>query len=242
MRERRFFNVLRYLLEDVLPPILRDSRLFYGLLWLLYRDKTNYQSRFRERLAGLSPEEYQRYYETFPGLDSETDCNQACLDEIVANVTGEQVLDVGCGRGFVANLIQTRCQVETTGVDFLVSEQTRARYPNCQFVSNKIEALEFENDSFDTVVCTHTLEHILDLQKAVSELRRVARKRLILVVPKEREYRYSFNLHVHFFPYVHSFLKHLMPLPTSYICKTLDGDIFYLEDVEKNNSTAATVP
>lgn len=231
MRERKLFNVIRFLLEDVLPPFIRDSRLFYGLNWLLYGDKTAYQTQFRERAPKLSAAEYQKYYETFPGLDSETDCNQACLDRIVQSIRGESVLDVGCGRGFVANLIQTTLNVQTTGVDFIVPEDVAGRYPNVHFVSDKIESLDFSDNTFDTVVCTHTLEHILDLRRAVSELRRVAKHRVILVVPREREYRYSFNLHLHFFPYPHSFLKHLTPLPDHYECEVLDGDIFYLEDL-----------
>jgi SAM-dependent methyltransferase len=230
MRERKLFNAIRYVLEDVVPPFLRDSFLFYGLMWLLYRDKTRYQSQFRESIPHLSGSEYQRYYETFPGLDSETDCNQACLDLIVDSVLGESVLDVGCGRGFVANLIQSSRQVTTTGTDFLIEDSVPQRYPNCTFVKSKIEALDFADNQFDTVVCTHTLEHILDLPQALRELRRVAKRRLILVVPREREYRYSFNLHVHFFPYPHSFLKHLSPLPNTYTCKVVDGDIFYVED------------
>lgn len=230
MRERKLFNAIRFVLEDVIPPFVRDSRLFYGVLWLLYRDNTRYQSEFRKHLPNLSDDAYQRYYETFPGLDSETDCNQACLDLIVKKVVGDSVLDVGCGRGYVANLIQTRCNVATTGADFIVPDTVRGRYPNCHFVSTKIEALEFKDNEFDTVVCTHTLEHILDLPQAIRELRRVAKRRLILIVPREREYRYSFNLHVHFFPYPHSFLKHLVPLPPEYSCEEVDGDLFYVEE------------
>ena len=35
----------------------------------------------------------------------------------------------------------------------------------------------------------------------------MARRRLIIVVPQEREYRFTFNPHLHFFPYPHSFLR-----------------------------------
>ncbi len=237
MRERKLFNAIRYILEDVLPPALRDSRLFYGVMWLLYRNKTRYQSDFRAQVPTLSDEAYQRYYETFPGLDSETDCNQACLDLILERVVGESVLDVGCGRGYVANLIQTQLHVNTTGADFIVPDAIRSRYPACKFVSTKIESLDFGNSEFDTVVCTHTLEHILNLTQAIKELRRVAKRRLILVVPREREYRYSFNLHVHFFPYPHSFLKHLVPLPPEYSCEVVDGDLFYVEDFPATESS-----
>ena len=44
----------------------------------------------------------------------------------------------------------------------------------------RIERLPFGDASFDTVICTHVLEHMLDLRAMVAELRRVCRKRLII--------------------------------------------------------------
>jgi ubiquinone/menaquinone biosynthesis C-methylase UbiE len=93
--------------------------------------------------------------------------------------------------------------------------------------------LPFADGAFDTVICSHTLEHVRNVERAVSELRRVCRKRLIIVVPSEREYKYSFNLHVSFFPYPHSLLNRLAPLPTHHDCAVLDGDIFYLENMAR---------
>ena len=61
------------------------------------------------------------------------------------------------------------------------------------------------------------------------KLRRVAAKRVIAVVPREREYRYSFNFHVNFFPYEHSFLNRVRP-DRPFRCRTIDGDIYYVED------------
>lgn len=238
MRERGLFNLIRFVLEDVLPPVIRDSRLFYGVIWLLYRAKTQYQSQFRSRVPSMQDAEYADYYATFPGLDSETDCNQACIDKIIENIKGSSALDVGCGRGFVANLIQTKTKTKTTGVDFIINEEATGRFPNVEFLSSKIESLPFDDNAYDTVVCTHTLEHILDLPGAIRELRRVAGQRLIIVVPREREYKYSFNLHVHFFPYLHSFLKHMVPLPEEYHCEVVDGDIFYIEDFSSGAANA----
>ena len=51
------------------------------------------------------------------------------------------------------------------------------------------------------MVCTHTLEHTKNLHRAISELRRVGSKELIVVVPRQRPYKYTFSLHSHFFPY-----------------------------------------
>jgi ubiquinone/menaquinone biosynthesis C-methylase UbiE len=94
----------------------------------------------------------------------------------------------------------------------------------------RIDRLPFPDASFDTVICTHVLEHILDLRGMVSELRRVCRRRLIIVVPREREYRYTFNPHFHFFPYNESFLRAMIPLPPRHECVGIGRDIFYTEE------------
>jgi ubiquinone/menaquinone biosynthesis C-methylase UbiE len=62
-----------------------------------------------------------------------------------------------------------------------------------------LPALPFGDRAFDTVVCAHTLEHIPDLFRAAAELRRVAH-RVIVVVPRQRYYRYTVDYHLHFFP------------------------------------------
>lgn len=230
MNTRSVINVVRYALENLLPPALRDSRVGYALLWLLYRDNTRFQADFRRRVTGMSAETYERYYRTFPGLDTATDCNDACLAALPCLVEGTTVLDAGCGRGFVAGLLARDPGLAVSAIDFIVADDVAAAYPAVAFHSGRIEQLPFDDDAFDTVVCTHTLEHIVDLAGAIAELRRVARQRLVIVVPREREALYTFNLHVHFFPYPHSFLKHMLPLPADYHCESLGGDILYWED------------
>jgi ubiquinone/menaquinone biosynthesis C-methylase UbiE len=93
-----------------------------------------------------------------------------------------------------------------------------------------VERLPFPDNHFDTVICTHVLEHILDFRAALAELRRIAARRLIVVVPREREYLYTFNPHFHFFPYVHSFLRFMIPLPEHFECMDVGRDIYYVED------------
>ena len=62
-------------------------------------------------------------------------------------------------------------------------------------------------------MCTHVIEHILDYRAAIAELRRITGRRLIIVVPRERESIYAFNPHFNFFPYRHSFLRAMIPVP-----------------------------
>ena len=78
-------------------------------------------------------------------------------------------------------------------------------------------------------MCTHVIEHILDLRGAIAELRRIARRRLIIVVPREREGIYTFNPHLNFFPYAHSFLRAMIPVPANHVCCDIGRDIYYME-------------
>src|SRR3546814_14668647 len=111
--------------------------------------------------------------------------------------------------------------MKLTGVDFIIDSETRKRAEGISFHEANIERLPFPDKSFDTVICTHVLEHILDFRGALAELRRVAAKRLIIVVPQEREYRFTFNPHLHFFPYPHSFLRHANPVPARHAIKNI---------------------
>lgn len=227
---RETTNIIRTILEDWLPPVLRDSRpmrwLFRGKWGALIDDLED----FRKRIPFVSAEEYRSVYERLPRVQDETDNSAACLRAIDAAIEGESVLDVGCGTGFlVDHLARRHADRAFTGVDFLIDPTTRARLPSVTFEEAAIEALPFADDSFDTVICTHVLEHVLDLAGSLRELRRVARRRLILVVPREREHSFTFNPHIHFFPYAHSFLRYLMPVPRGHECRLIGRDIFYAE-------------
>ncbi len=72
-------------------------------------------------------------------------------------------------------------------------------------VQANLYSLPFEANSFDTVLCTHALEHVRNPREALRELLRVTGRRLIIVVPKQRPYLYTPDLHVHFLPYMYSF-------------------------------------
>ena len=70
-----------------------------------------------------------------------------------------------------------------------------------------MENIPFPDNAFDVVVCTHVLEHVRDLNKAMQELLRVAEKRLLIVLPRQREYRFVADLHIRYFPYAYNVQK-----------------------------------
>jgi SAM-dependent methyltransferase len=232
MMRRETTNAIRYVLEELIPPVFRDSRAMRWLFRLHWGQLIDDLERFRERIPFVTPEEYKDVYERHPRVQDETDNSAACIERLAATLVGRTVLDVGCGTGFLLqNLSEIMPDRDWTGVDFIVEEGTRRRPAGLKFRQANIEALPFADAAFDTVICTHVLEHILDLRRAIAELRRVTAQRLILIVPREREYRFTFNPHLHFFPYKHSFLRYLVPIPARYGIEDIGRDIFYFEDV-----------
>ncbi len=188
-------------------------------------------ARFRERAAFLTDEEYEALYRKHPRVHEDTDNSDACIAAITADIVGASAMDVGCGTGALLRRVRAaRTDLGAlVGVDFVIDPALKDE--GIQYFAAKVEALPFPDKSFDTVICTHVIEHIVDYRAAIAELRRVARRRLILVVPREREYRYTFNPHVNFFPYTHSFLRAVMPVPESYHIREIGRDIYYREDI-----------
>jgi SAM-dependent methyltransferase len=230
---RETVNKIRYLLEEWLPPIVRDSRLMRFLFRLHWGRFIDELEQFRMQITSLSPAAYKSVYERMPRIQDETDNSEACLEAIATRVLPGRACDVGCGTGYVVNFLRQQpalAAVELFGVDFIIEAETQRRHPSIRFVAAPVEALPFADRYFDTVICTHVLEHILDIRAAIAELRRVTAKRLIIVVPLEREYRFTFNPHIHFFPYPHSFLRHILPVPTTHELQVIGRDLLYVEE------------
>lgn len=227
---RETTNRIRFVIEDLLPPVVRDSGLFRFVAKAAWGDHVDRLAAFRERAPFLSSGEYEDLYRRHPRVHDDTDNSHACVRRIVRDVVGDSVCDVGCGTGaLLARIMDERKPTgRVTGVDFIVDGCRQIE--GVDYAPAMIEALPFEDGAFDTVVCTHVIEHILDYRAAISELRRITRKRLIIVVPREREYRYSFNPHFNFFPYTHSFLRAVHPVPSAYACEDIGRDIYYCED------------
>jgi SAM-dependent methyltransferase len=109
--------------------------------------------------------------------------------QLTVRVGPLDVLDAGCGEGFVHNQLASRLGrgVAFTGVD--VSRQAlgegRARGSRAALLHGSLLDLPFKGGSFDLVVCTEVFEHLAQPDQALDELCRVSRRFLLLSVPCE---------------------------------------------------------
>ncbi len=226
---RNLTLLIHWFLDQLLPPFLRDSRwLMAPIFRLALGSKYHYYLDFKDRLPELSEQEIQGYYtllaDTF--IQRKTDLNTASIKAVLDAASGQNLLDVACGSGWLSHQLAAK-GFAVTGGD-LVSPA--AEQANPLFCSLDITQLPFADQQFDTVVCAHTLEHVKDIQLALAELRRVCKQRLIIVLPCQREYRYTFDLHLHFFPYEY---KVRQLLGSKAQIQVAGGDFVIIEDQTK---------
>lgn len=231
-----------WVLNELIPPIIRDARWFMiPLMCLAFRRHTALALGFKERAYAMSFQEFVYAYEQVSEISvtKHTDLNAACAARILDDVVGS-TLEVGCGKGALA--VDMSRSLSVTACDIVIDPLLVRSNPQIQWCAADAESLPFADAAVDTVVCTHTLEHVRDLTAAIAELRRVGRRRMVVVVPKERPYRYTFNLHLHFFPYTSS-LRAAMSAARSETrrarCEVVDGDLYYVEELAPAVSAVA---
>lgn len=231
LKHRNITNRINWVLDNLLPPILRDSETLMGILFFpLFGTKTKYFKIFKAKSPRMSDAQYSSFYRKTASvhLKRETDLSSLSVKTILARTKGPTVLDIGSGRGFLGKeLLKAHSELMIVGADIHVPTELR-QSDNPKFIQANVEALPFKDDSFDTVICTHTLEHVIHPEIVIREMRRIARKRIIVVVPRQREYRYTFDLHLNFFPYEYNLLR-LMNQPNGKV-QLQQNDWYYEED------------
>ena len=138
-------------------------------------------------------QQMREFYETseaYKGLLAAHD--EAYLRHYVELVTryappGSKILDLGCGNGISARLInQAGHDVVGTDISPLFLQEARA-WENGQLRYQVCDVLElpFETASFDVICSNELIEHLPDVETALAEMMRVVRKggRIVLSGP-----------------------------------------------------------
>ncbi len=229
MIKRELTNRIRYLIDEWIPPVVRDSYWFmYPFFYIAYHGKDiKRKMHFKSLVYSMTENEYLNFYCNNESISSGrlTDLSESNILYILENIgtNAQTIIDIGCGKGYLLNRIHQICSgSQLTGVDL----QNQLQYSSIGFVQSGITILPFEDNSFDTVICTHTIEHIVSLQQATEELVRITRKKLIIVTPRQRYFYYTVDGHVNFF-YEKEQLTRYLPFE-KYSCIELDMDWIYI--------------
>lgn len=222
---RRITNMIRFLMDECLPPWIRDSKFFMWPFYVLAygRLDVSFIMNFKRHVYKMSDDQLSEFYKRLNSVSRrrETDMSELSLKAVIEHVPADarHFLDAGCGNGYLLRKIQEQYpDLELNGLDY-------KPFSDCGRINLRegcVTNMPYALGSMDVVVCTHTLEHVIDLRLAISELKRVVNRRLIVVVPRQRYFYYTLDEHIHFFMSQYE-LAHLFEVDSSKVYN-FDGD------------------
>ncbi|HLB60952.1 MAG TPA: class I SAM-dependent methyltransferase [Patescibacteria group bacterium] len=99
--------------------------------------------------------------------------------------TPKRILDVGCASGwFLSNIAGQYPKAQCTGIDVYKDaiEYGKRKYKNLHLHHHDGHKLPFRDGSFDLIICTEVLEHVVDPDKVLQEIKRVLARDGIAIV------------------------------------------------------------
>lgn len=110
---------------------------------------------------------------------------------IAKSISFTSFLDAGCAEGYYLKLLGKLCdnvgESYAVGFDIACNYLLKARenVPDALLCHGDIHKLPFKDGSFDLVLCSEVLEHVLDPKLAFKELVRVSNRHVLLTVAGE---------------------------------------------------------
>ncbi len=104
--------------------------------------------------------------------------------------SGNKVLDIGSGGGYIALEIKKHNN-GVTCLDLQPQAIADAKKKGLKGVVGKAQSLPFKDNTFDVVFMAEVIEHFLDTQKALMEVRRVLKRNgtIIITTPNFNSFR-----------------------------------------------------
>jgi len=217
-------NTIRRVLDNWIPPVIRECSFFAWAVkrWL----GPSAMADFKSRAFGMSDEEFSAAYAAIRGAYATrpADTTGAQADWIMANIGWPevQILEIGPGNGAMTR------RLESAGYDVTTLDLHRGSAA-VKYVQGSVEKIPLPDKSADVIVLSHVIEHVRSLTRAFLELERVARNRVIIVTPKQRHYRWTFDYHLHFFYSLDHLTSHIPRGSANGL--EIDGDLCMIWDV-----------
>jgi ubiquinone/menaquinone biosynthesis C-methylase UbiE len=118
-------------------------------------------------------DEASRDEEHFPSTIDPRIYHVRLIQEYFGELAGKRVLDAGCGKGRFARILKESDErTEIWGLD-ISPEMLKFVPAGIRSAAGSMTALPFPDEAFDFVYATESLEHAVEIEKAVAELCRV---------------------------------------------------------------------
>ncbi len=107
---------------------------------------------------------------------------------IIANMSVDSLLDVGCGEGMVLKLLSKEKGIDKiVGIDMNQNALKLAKrnVPTANFRKMSASKIKFPDGNFDLVIMLEVLEHLKNPEEALREAQRVSNSYCLFSVPNE---------------------------------------------------------
>jgi 2-polyprenyl-3-methyl-5-hydroxy-6-metoxy-1,4-benzoquinol methylase len=114
------------------------------------------------------------------------------LREVSAHSTpGCNILDVGCGNGWMSRRLTAFGQVTATDLSAEVIHLLRTKHPDIKWIDGDFVTLSLPRNHFDIVTCLETIAHVPDQEAFVRAIAQVTRPGGLLLLTTQNEYVWS---------------------------------------------------
>ena len=137
---------------------------------------------------------YDKYGSTNPVVRRLMAGFESTLEELFTLADPQSLLDVGCGEGVLVHKWAQRIAPKpVVGIDLeepsIQAGWAERQAPNLDYRIMKAEDLPFADGEWDVATAIEVLEHVPDPEHTVAEMARVARRWLLVSVPREPLWR-----------------------------------------------------
>jgi ubiquinone/menaquinone biosynthesis C-methylase UbiE len=137
---------------------------------------------------------YDKYGSTNPVVRRLMNGFESTLEDLWKKAAPGSILDVGCGEGVLTEQWADRLNGgRIVGIDLddpkLKAEWEKRRRPNLEYRVEDATNLSFADGEFDMASAIEVLEHVPDPERTVAEMARVAKRSVLVSVPREPLWR-----------------------------------------------------